>query len=176
MILLLLHSRMNIFLHQGRRTFVTLLICLSAIGIWAQPTGKYHLVVGLTDGNKQTFLLSTRPTITFEADKFVIAQEEANVEFEVSKVARFSFSESGTDIQALKNDGFTISYSDGKTLLIYGYRMTNDVSITSIDGRAQQVQLKRQGDDALAISLEGLHQGVYIVTINGKQNFKILKR
>ena len=98
------------------------------------------------------------------------------MEFEVSKVARFSFSESGTDIQALKNDGFTISYSDGKTLLIYGYRMTNDVSITSIDGRAQQVQLTRQGDDALAISLEGLHQGVYIVTINGKQNFKILKR
>lgn len=173
---LLPHPRMNILRFQGRKSFVTFLLCLSAIGIWAQPTGKYNLVVGMTDGDMQTFLLSTRPTITFESDKFVIAQEEANVEFEVSKVARFSFSESGTDIQALKNEGFTISYSDGKTLLIYGYRMTNDVSITRIDGKAQQVQLKRLDEDTLAISIEGLHQGVYIVTINGKQNFKILKR
>lgn len=173
---LLPHSGMNILRFQGRRTFVTFLLCLSAIGIWAQPTGKYNLVVGMTDGDMQTFLLSTRPTITFESDKFVIAQEEANVEFEISQVVSFSFTENVDNIQTLKSEGFTISYTDGKNLVIYGAKMTKDASITRIDGKAQQVQLKRLDEDTLAISIEGLHQGVYIVTINGKQNFKILKR
>lgn len=172
----LLHSGTNILHSQGRRAFFAFLLCLSALGMWAQPTGKYNLVVELTDGNKQAFLLSTRPTITFESDKFVIAQAEANVEFEISKVASFSFAEVADNIQALMNEGYTISYTDGKYLTIYGSKITNDVSIVSIDGIAQQVQLTRHGDDALVVSLEGLRQGVYIVAINGKQNFKIVKR
>lgn len=157
----------------NKQAVCTLLCFLFAFGVQATPLGKYNLVVQLKDGTWQAFTLSSRPSVNFEGDQFVISQPDSNIEFSCDNVVRFSFVDNNNDIQ---DGGLAVSYSDPQHLTVFGIDDVSKICVTNIEGKAQPCNTNRKGKDALSVSLENLPQGVYVISINKKHNFKIIKK
>jgi hypothetical protein len=156
-----------------KKIYYLLLCCLSTIGVWAQPSSKYSLVVEMANGSTQTFQLSTRPNVTFQDNQFVISQAGSNVEFSMDNVSSFYFVDSNTGVESLRNDEVTVSY-DGQNIVVSG--ATKGVLVTNLEGIAQHCKATRVNDNLLSVSLENLPSGVYVVSIGKNQNFKIVKK
>lgn len=141
----------------------------------ATPPGKYNLIVHLKDGTRQTFMLSSRPNVAFESNRFVISQEASNVEFSCENVVRFSFADNNSsDIKGLRQEGLLVSYTDPQHVVIYGVNAKSKVSVTNMDGKVQPCKTNRK-NNGLSVSLESLPKGVYVISVD-KQNFKIIRK
>ena len=167
---------MNRILTRMYRLAICVLICFfCVIEGDATPPGKYNLIVHLKNGTKQTFMLSSRPNVSFESERFVISQEASNVEFSCENVVRFSFADkNSSDIRGLQQDGLLISYTDPQHVVIYGVNGKAKVSVTNMEGKVQSCKTNRK-DNGLSVSLESLSKGVYVITVD-KQNFKIIRK
>ena len=155
--------------------FILLCFCL-CFSANAVPSGKYSLLVNLKDGTQQIFMLKEKPSVIFENNRFVITQSGSNVEFSFDNVLNFSFSDSTTGIKAVTDKNLAISYTDSDHLLVHGANSNTKVRITKLDGKLVSCQITKLKDNTLLISLENLQTGIYVVSIDNKQNFKIIKK
>lgn len=154
----------------------TLLISCYTLGAIAAPTGKYCLVIEFKDGQKQEFQLSTRPNISFQGSQFVVAQDKSDVEFAFADVANFSFADTSSGVNALRQKNLTFSYTDNQNFMINGADGRTSVEVIGIDGKRQSCKVSRPADNTLSVSLVSLRPGVYMVRVNKKQIFKIVKK
>ena len=159
-----------------RKLLIILLISCFTLGILAAPTSKYCLVIEFKDGQKQAFQLSTRPNISFQGSQFVVAQDKSDVEFAFADVANFSFADSSSGVNALHQKNLTFSYTDYQNFVINGADGRTSVEVIGIDGKQQSCKVSRSADNTLSVSLVSLRPGVYMVRVNNKQIFKILKK
>lgn len=154
----------------------TLIISCFTLGALATPTGKYCLVIEFKDGQKQEFQLSTRPNISFQGSQFVVAQDKSDVEFSFADVASFSFADTSSGVNALRQKNLTFSYTDNQNFVINGADGRTSVEVIGIDGKRQSCKVSRPADNTLSVSLVSLRPGVYMVRVNKKQIFKIVKK
>ena len=156
---------------------ITLLISLFALGAKAAPTDKYCLVIEFKDGRTQKFQLSTRPNVSFQGDQFVVSQGKSNVEFAFAEVVNFSFvDKNSSGMKALPDKSLTFSYTDNQNFVINGADGKTQVEVLSIDGKRQPCKVSRTAGNALSVSLANLRPGVYMVMVNKKQVFKIVRK
>ena len=160
-----------------KRIAFTLLFVLYILTANAVPSDRYCLVVNTKDGSKQTFLLNSRPFVLFQDDQFVISQAGSDIEFSVTDVTGFSFIENHENGIRQQQDGkISISYNDDRSLLIQGANADTKISVTDMDGKLMQFKVSQFNDNTIAVSLADFKKGVYVISINQSQNFKIVKK
>ena len=161
-----------------------LALCSMSMATWAQDM-TYVLVVELKDGNATKFSLLNQPTISAEGNEIRITtddsfKENGDISYfacPINNIKKYYFIEedataindANTDKQEVK-----VTYIDGQNVVISGLANTDKPALYSIDGRKVE-DFASEGGQA-NISLAKLPAGVYVVNINSKQSFKIMKR
>lgn len=161
---------------SGKKACLIILFLSCFLGLNAIPSEKYSLVVSFKDGTTQTFLLSSRPLVTFQESQFVITQAGSDIEFSVSNVVDFSFADSETAVHSIHDTGLTVSYTNNEHLMIYGAEDNVEVRVTNLEGKRMLCSVRSLAVNVLSVSLTGLRQGVYIVSIGKRHHFKIVKK
>lgn len=166
-----------------KKLLCLLAICSMSMAAWAQEM-TYVLVISQKDGTTTTFTLDQNPVIKFVGDDIQIYTDES---YKGGEVTYFSchldelnishYAENDvTAIEDAKADkaGVKVSYTDGQNVVVSGLAETDKLSLYALDGRKVE-DFASEGGQA-NISLAKLPAGVYVVNINSKQSFKIMKR
>lgn len=161
-----------------------LVLCSMSMAAWAQEM-TYVLVVELKDGNATKFSLLNQPTISAEGNEIRITtddsfKENGDISYfacPINNIKKYYFiEEDATAINDAKTDKqeVKVTYIDGQNVVISGLANTDKPALYSIDGRKIS-NIPSDGAQA-RICLSELSDGVYVVNINSKQSFKIMKR
>lgn len=116
--------------------------------------------------------------VTVEKDKFIVKSKTVDIEYNAIDVTKFTLESDGSDPTAIqgipssKTEG-TISY-DGNVILLSGFSHGSAVQIFNIGGQVKGSHHIGQ-DGHLAISLDGLSRGIYIVKTESI-TYKIIKK
>ena len=142
---------------------------LFAIGIHAEE--QSYLVVYLHDGSSASFQLAEHPKITFSGEVMSVASATSSMEFNLSDVKNYLFSNVPTSINEVSEE-FKATVSDN-TLTISGVSDATVVRIYNASGIEVLNATATAG--SCFVSLHTLPCGLYIVTYNNTA-FKILKK
>jgi hypothetical protein len=155
-----------------------LIVCAQAIA----SNEPNRLVVKMTDGTENIFVLSEKPVVTFDSKKVYISSSSFSTE--LSNVQEFYFqaeSSVPTDINEIKPDGsvdtsakFVFRYVDGQTVSIEGSAAPDRVSVYALNGSLVSAQVDKSTNQVI-VHLNSLPSGIYIIRANS-QSFKISKR
>lgn len=160
-----------------KRLLFTWLVCLIALAVRASNEPS-QLVVAMNDGTETVFILSSKPTITFDTNKVYINSDEFSAT--LTDVKEFYFkteSSPATSIEPVKGKNestFTFKYVDGHTVYLYGCSDNTRIDVYSLNGLKTPASVERSGAMAV-VRLDQLQVQVYIIRANS-QSFKIYKR
>ncbi len=144
----------------------------AAAGVTAATTNVTHLRINFTSGECTHYLLSDAPSIAFTDDDMVITVGETSTNVAKSTVDGFTFTDGQDGIAQAKVADTTFALS-GDCLTVNGEKPSG-VTITAVNGR--QVASASAADQSVTIDLSGLAAGVYVVTANGSESIKIIKK
>ena len=152
-----------------RRRLAAAVGVLLPLAAAAQEPNKLH--IHFADGTTTAIELYTRPQVTFEGDRVVVASPVATMSYAAADVLRFTYSINGVpnsigEVQASPAEGEQLTFdaaADASSVQLFaedGKQMP--VSLTTVNGRA-------------SLSLSSLPAGVYVLKVNGRTS-KIVKR
>lgn len=148
-----------------KKILVLFIGILASISIYAQD--KNTLVVKLTDGSINTYVLSNKPIITMQANNVVISGV-ASTTYARSEVEKFYFIyDDASGVESIGKENMAFIYEDGNNIYITGLEERTTVSVVSIDGKIFSTQ-KVDGTGRVAISLGNHPKGIYIISFGGK--------
>ena len=128
-----------------KKIFVLFIGILVSMTMYAQE--KNALVVKLTNGSTNTFVLSNKPVVTMP-DNNVVISGDASATYARSEVEKFYFiHDDGSGIESIGNDNIGIFYED--------------------DGKNIGSQ-KSDGTGSVTISLGNHPKGIYIISFGGR--------
>lgn len=125
------------------------------------------LVVWAKDGTKVSYKLQDSPKITFTDESLVISTNSIDVNYELSQMARITYEK--TDLTGIVNvNGEKVNPFNftGESLLFPASKADVTVKIYSTDGKLVVGRNVRKGD-TLAVSLNSLNNGIYLVSVEG---------
>ena len=138
-----------------------------------EPTTLY---VKLKTGDIKAFLLSEKPTVTFDSENIYINSSEFSTEY--SNVEEFNFMDKVTDINKVFSEKtqslFGFKFIDGKIVTITGCKKSDRLAVYSVNGMKVSTDAER-ADDSIVIDLGNMPSGIYIINVNS-QSFKIYKK
>lgn len=154
-----------------------LLLCLAS-GVTALADDEWNLVVTGRDGaDYGTYLVSTRPEITFNDGMMIITTDVGMViDYNLPHIQKLTYRK-GNDSMSSVNDIFTgepMLKLEGESLVFNVLNANSSVSIYNING-VQVLNRKLSEVGYYSLSLSSLSTGVYIVNVNGS-NYKIIKK
>ena len=145
-------------------------ILLSALSFAQQPNA---LILKLTDGSTNTFILSEKPVVTLPDNNIVISGT-ANTMYARSDVEKFFFEYvDPTGVEKVKENDVTFKYQDGEHVRLSGLKSGTIVSVSSLDGKNLSTQ-KSDTSGNITVSLKNLPKGVYIISYD-KRSVKVRK-
>ena len=150
------------------------LICLLLTLTGVKAADRMLIVETITNG-RLSIRLSDNPEIKFSGQAMLISSAAGNYSLEISDIVQYAFESVATDIVQLPSDELRFSYSASGQIAIEGTESPSDVRLYAVDGRELPVQISANGD-RITVSLSMLPKGVYIISVNNKQNLKIYKR
>ncbi len=146
------------------------------LAAWSQvPT--HVLIVELTDGTSAKYALTDKPVISHKGNDVQITSNLLSATYSIDAVKKYRF-EVGevTGIEAAEAmEMFAVEYTDGETVRISGAGKNPRVSVFSMDARKVSAEVS-DNEGQIAVSLTNLPSGVYIVNVNGKQSFKVVRK
>lgn len=125
---------------------------LCAASAWAQSSLKIHK----KDGGTVTYSFSQKPVITYTSDGLHLATKSISVDYPLSKIEKFTFEDSGSDIETIRTEGAEA-----------------DIQIFTIDGTLVHTIQSTEGTTSFC--LENLPTGTYVIK-NSNTTYKIIKR
>lgn len=144
-----------------KKLLLSLIMLGGTFGIQAS---EHALRVTLDDGSQTTYLLDTKPRLTFGDADITISTDETSVTYLRSKIESLDFIDSKfVSVENPTSAGDVISYIGGVITACGHY-----ITLYTADGR-----LAASGHDS--ISLDGQQPGIYIATI-ATTSLKIIKR
>lgn len=149
------------------------LICFVIIGIitYAQNT----LTIHQRDGQKFSYGFEEKPVVTFTDNALIIKSTKVEVQYELAKVAKFTFDDVEDAVIGIKADDANASISlDEYTVCITGAKANITIHLLASDGK-QLLSYKTNRDGSVTFSIAELPEGVYIVA-SESLNIKILKK
>ncbi len=143
-----------------RKILSGLLIICAALTSYAEG---HSLRLLLKNGNVETYVLSKKPVVTFEAGDVVIKSDNLTASYARADVESFSFIENTSSIRDVKDREIIYSY-DGSV-----FRCPDSgITVCNLNG----IVLTSGKDE---VSLSSLPSGIYIVVVNNK-SVKITKK
>lgn len=135
------------------------------------------LVIETTEGAKLEISLHQKPEVKMTEEKLTIICGEEIVGYTYGEVRKFYFivPQSDVDVTApVAEETIRIEYRN-YTATIYGVDNPANIQLYALGGK--RITAATHGDgSAITVSLSSLAPGIYILDIDGKQSFKLLKR
>lgn len=139
---------------------------MSIVGMKAQT-----LVIWGAEKVLQRVDLKTKPVVKLLDDKYVVTGEGISLEYKLTDLRRFTFENLNTSVGKVKGATRTV---DGGKIILCDAANAAAVSLCTIEGRQVPVKLVRDAD-GMALYLDNLPAGVYLLTVNG-QTTKLTKK
>ncbi len=116
------------------------------------------LLVTLKDGKKAGYVLSQKPTITFNDSKLNINVSDASTEYNLADISTFTFVNEGdiTSIHELPKGSSLFEYRNGTI-----HSKGANIQVYTLDGK-----LLKNGEST--ISLMGYPNGIYVIKMNNQ--------
>lgn len=142
------------------------LLLLSVVGC-LKVSAQNALVLETNDGKTYSYVLASKPQLTFNETDMIIATTDASASFVRTDIKNFRFEEVADAIKDVKADSQRMSYLHG-VVTVEG---AENVILYDISGK--QIMSKRAaGNGSVTIDLNNQPQGTYIVR-SGKQSLKV---
>jgi hypothetical protein len=164
------------------KTILTLLLLWTVtVGTWAEEPSK--LFVHLKDGSKVEFVLPVqKPMVSFTRGIMKVAYQENGsenyVSFERDQVDNLTVGTTDvTAIEDLKSDeGQRISFNltSAGVVHVSGLQSSDRLQVFSIDGKNISTAVSRNDSEA-TVDLTQKPRGIYIVSVNQRFSFKLMK-
>lgn len=138
----------------------------------------HYLVIELNNSKKHSYSLEEKPVISFNNDKLVIETDNIKLDYLIDDIAKYYFSEAAeTDVEDIKYDVNNIhfTYTNPDFLLIEGVTGNENVLVYEINGRTCPVDILKS-DNCIKVQLNTLPNGLYIINVDNKHSFKIIRK
>lgn len=161
-----------------RKTLLMLLLAFGAANALQAQDEYSTLVVETTEGTRLEISLEKKPEVKMTAGEFVITCGEEITGYTYGQVRKFYFitpqGNVGIASPTVNEDVIHIEYRD-HTATIHGVNNPEGIQLYTANGKRIAAATSSDGT-AITVSLSSLAPGMYILDIDGKQSFKLLKR
>ena len=151
--------------------FVYMAAYYSALATDKKPGLDTTLRVYMKSGYRETFLLTSKPAITFTAKKCHIVSDDFSAEYYLSDI---DYADFAVNIYDDEENSIIIDLSDPEAVSLHQLDVNTEVRLYSIDGIARRMAHADESGSAM-ISLTGLPRGGYIVSVSD-MTFKIYRK
>ena len=160
---------------KAKQILLTLLLAMSASGLWAEGNGEQTLVVWLKNGSQVRYLLSDEPKTTFEDGVLYLNTNKVSISYHLSNVLRYTFEGDmpSVGIDQLRPGEVLVSQSDN-AVTFKGLADGTPVQVYSVDGKLLGTQTARKGA-VTEVSLAAMPTGTYILKVKD-QTIKFYKK
>ena len=132
------------------------------------------LVMELTTGQTEKFVLQDKPELTMTGTKVTIKSLTLQTSYERSNVSKFYFVDA-TAIKEIRENTVTYRQTAQNQLTVSGLTAQDVIIVSSLAGHVISDCVERTDDEAI-IELNGCPKGIYIIKIGHKQTIKIAKK
>lgn len=140
----------------------------------ADTTPRQALVLKFVDDATASFFLADKPEVGFADGKLTVTSNGVATDYEQSAVAEFYFDYVvPTAIAGTKGNAFSFTYDDNRTVKVSG-AMAAEAALYAADGTL--VMRKRVADGTVVLNLDNCKPGVYVLTLENEQVFKLIKQ
>lgn len=161
-----------------RRTLRRGIASLLLICGMCQPAlaeGESKLTLLFKDGHKQSYVLATRPKVTFDDSKLYVASNDVSDEYVLADVNKFVFDDiKETAIAEVKDGECRLTFVDGTTVVVEGIGASKAVSLYDVAGKSLAAT-KADASGKAVVSLASCQPGVYVVSVEGGKAYKVIK-
>ena len=159
-----------------RKTLLSLLLAFIAIAV--QANDEYStLVIETMEGTKFEISLQKKPKVQLTDDKFIITCGKEITGYTYGEIRKFFFKLSGNlEVKPSADDRIIrVTFVDNTTVTISGIDNPEVIRLYTLDGSPAKPRVE-VNDAIVTVSLSTLDAGIYILNIDNKQTFKLLKR
>ena len=161
-----------------KKRLLHLLIPLLAIGSAARADEQHALVISFHEGDSVAIVLAEKPCATLVGDSVRIEAPSFGATWLRSAIDHFHFGWYDPDlagIDALPEGMVRIVYTDNGTVCLHGIGDADAIAVYGLDGRRMSPVLTPL-TDGIAVDLTACSAGVYLISINNQQSFKIIRQ
>lgn len=138
---------------------LTLLLVTSLLTMSAQNT----LTIHQKDGSKFGYGFSEKPVITYTETDLILTTNSTVVEYPLSAIAKFTFTENETSVSDIRSEIKTPTLQlDNNTVQISGAEPLQAVSLIDTDGKIISAY-KTDANGSVSFSITELPKGIYII-------------
>lgn len=154
-----------------KRLFLTLLTILCTLTSWAEDS--YALLLHFATGKQVTFLLDSRPLVTFDGDDLVITTTRRTLRCPAGEVVKFSYPAfDKASIDAVSADETRLSLTD-EGIVATNLEPLSDVAVYTANGLLlATAKADIQGHSTVGFTVQ---QGAVYVVRTSVATFKISK-
>ena len=162
-----------------KRKFL-LLVCTLAVatGSKAENVG-YAMRVTLVNGKVDTYIVADHPSVVFDYEYTTIQSSSVSAKYATDSIANYTFADIATSIKEVNAtetvEDLYVKFVDGVNVHIRGINPNAIVRVYSLNGQLQGPDMEYL-PNGVNISLSSLPTGTYIINIDNKKSFKVLKR
>lgn len=140
----------------------------------ADNTPRQALVLKFVDDATASFFLADKPEVGFADGKLTVTSNGVATDYEQSAVAEFYFDYVvPTAIVGTEGKAFSFTYNDNRTVKVSGAKAA-EAALYAADGTL--VMRKRVADGTVVLNLDNCKPGVYVLTLENEQTFKLIKQ
>jgi len=144
-------------------------------------TAKYRFVAKYKNGESVSFLLSDKPKVipSSEDMSITIKTETSCVSIAVDDIRNIvleNMEDIPTSIDAINSgsgDDIAITVADARNYIVNGANNKESIRVYATNGTAVTPSMYQLSDGMIRMSFNSLPNGIYIVTVNSRQTFKI---
>lgn len=159
-----------------RKILLSLMLIFAGSAMMQAQNEYSTLVVETKAGTTLQVSLKKKPQVQVSDKEFTIAYGGKVVGYVHEEVRKFYFKPyDPSSIEApVAGNVIRIAYLDDSKVTINGVDATDKVRLYTLDGRSVAASYQVDGA-AITVSIEALEPGTYILNVDNKQSFKILK-
>ena len=163
-------------LHFARLRRLVLAMALCLFGSVATFANDYNvLIIQFADGTTQSYVLETRPKVTFDSRNLYVQSPYVDDTYEYGNVKKFVFETHAlSGIQAVKGGECRLTLIGGNSATVSGLEAGLAAMLCDTAGRKVQAT-KADAAGTVSFNLQGLPVGTYIISLSSGKSFKILK-
>lgn len=159
-----------------KKRLLHLLIPLLAASSAAAADELHSLIISFHEGDSVAIVLADKPRATIHNDSLHVETADFSATYLRSTIADFHFGwYAPTSIETPPEHMVQIVYTDNATVLVRGIDDASHIGVYGLDGRRIPAALTSESD-GVAIDLTACPAGIYLIQIDNKQTFKIIRR
>ena len=155
---------------------ILVIVLILSFGIYASAS-NFYLAIKLKENPSQFFLLDEHPNVFFDENLMHVVTSKQDVEFDIANVLEFYFSyPTGINFPVIIENEIVISFPDKDNVKINNLGSDSIIQLYTINGISVKCETSTTDSKILMLSLKNLPKGVYLLSINGNQSFKFIRK